>query len=200
MVAQDPANQRARQSLRAGQVRGGGSRLEPGGDGGRGRAERAEEARGRASVREMGGCSVVSRVTGLPRPSRPLCAIPVYPRNNQLWLRLRTQTDRSSPVSNHPPSHRARARADGRTRAGSWLGPLDFPPRLMMRGARLDWITGIIGSSQSVPPPLVSLPCSLSPLPSPVIESHRMHRRLVVSPIGASRVCRKKASRHASHV
>lgn len=126
MVAQDPANQRSRQSSRTGQIRGESRNRgwNLGETGGRGRAERA-------GVREMGGCSVVSRVTGLPQPSRPPSAIPVYPRNNCGCARRMRMI---------PAMHSLIEAA--RTNSGGKLGhnPLDFPPRGELDNWELDSI------------------------------------------------------------
>lgn len=86
-------------------------------------------------------------------------------------------TDRQIQPSQQSSTLSSRPRPRRRTNSGGKLaGAIGFSAAIddERSQAGLDWITGIIGSSQSIPPPLVSLPCSLSPLPSPVIESHRM--------------------------
>lgn len=110
--------------------------------------------------------------------------------------------DRPSPVSNHPPSHRAHARADGRTRAreagwGDWISY--FLPRLR-RGAmeaRLDWIIG--SSHQSIPPPLVPLSCSPR-FPARSLKATACIVFLLSARLARRESAGKKASRHASHV
>lgn len=103
------------------------------------------------------------------------------------------QTDPAQSAIIHPLIAPTPAPTDELGREPGWLGPLDFlfPAVIEERShggqAGLDnW------ELSSIHPTTSGSTVLLSPLPSPVIESHRMHRLLVVSPIGASRVCRKK--------
>lgn len=153
---------------------------------GRGRGQRGQREGGRASVRWADAASSpeLPGYLDLPDHSAPFpCILETISRGCGC---AHSQPDPDPALIAPAP-----APTDELGRA------IGFPAAIEERSqARLDWI---IGSSQSIPPPLISLPCSPR-FPVRALKATACIVVLLSARLARRESAGKKASRHASHV